>query len=198
MTPHEIKSLRKKLRLTQQAFADAVNVSFASVNRWENGVSKPGKLAIDRMENLDRQGAGGVLFRLRGKTYRLTKEEVEDRLESIEPRPSEKYSVMIGETLFPPKQVLSEALGLPVLAFTTIDAQRILQKIGFEVIENHTEAPAPAGNAKVRDGAMRAGTIIAGPIRDTKGRDWMVVVWNDDDDGNPELHLATDLWRPYQ
>lgn len=57
MTPEEIKSLRKGLGLTQQEFAGSVGVSFASVNRWENGASKPGRLAIERMHNLSRKGS---------------------------------------------------------------------------------------------------------------------------------------------
>ena len=36
-----IKSLREKMLLTQQEFASRLDVSFASVNRWENGEHEP-------------------------------------------------------------------------------------------------------------------------------------------------------------
>lgn len=36
-----VKQLREKLLLTQQEFAKKLGVSFASVNRWENGEYEP-------------------------------------------------------------------------------------------------------------------------------------------------------------
>lgn len=36
-----IKLLREKMLLTQQEFASKLDVSFASVNRWENGEHEP-------------------------------------------------------------------------------------------------------------------------------------------------------------
>ena len=44
-TPEFIKQLRKSLGLTQESLAKRLGVSFASVNRWENGRTKPIKLA---------------------------------------------------------------------------------------------------------------------------------------------------------
>lgn len=40
-----IKSIRKELGLSQKAFADAIHLSFSTVNRWENGRAKPNRLA---------------------------------------------------------------------------------------------------------------------------------------------------------
>lgn len=37
----EIKLVRKKSLLSQEAFAQALGVSFTTVNRWEAGKSKP-------------------------------------------------------------------------------------------------------------------------------------------------------------
>ena len=39
--PGEIRTLREQLQLTQEVFAQILGVSFATVNRWENGKSKP-------------------------------------------------------------------------------------------------------------------------------------------------------------
>lgn len=36
-----IKLLREKMLLTQTEFAEKIGVSFASINRWENGVHEP-------------------------------------------------------------------------------------------------------------------------------------------------------------
>jgi len=44
-TPEMIKELRKSLGFTQEAMADRLQVSFTSINRWENGQTKPSKLA---------------------------------------------------------------------------------------------------------------------------------------------------------
>ena len=41
--------------LTQSAFAQRLGVSFASVNRWENGQSQPNRLAWERFETLTRE-----------------------------------------------------------------------------------------------------------------------------------------------
>jgi DNA-binding XRE family transcriptional regulator len=41
MKPEEIRTLREHLHLTQEMFARILGVSFATVNRWENGKSAP-------------------------------------------------------------------------------------------------------------------------------------------------------------
>lgn len=41
MTPGAIKELRARLHLTQEAFAQILGVSFATVNRWENNKAEP-------------------------------------------------------------------------------------------------------------------------------------------------------------
>lgn len=41
MTPKAIRKLREHLHLTQEVFASILGVSFATVNRWENGKTVP-------------------------------------------------------------------------------------------------------------------------------------------------------------
>lgn len=41
-----VKDVRKQLNYTQKEFAEALDVSFATVNRWENEQALPSKLAI--------------------------------------------------------------------------------------------------------------------------------------------------------
>lgn len=38
---NDIKTVRKKSLLSQEAFAQTLGVSFTTVNRWETGKSKP-------------------------------------------------------------------------------------------------------------------------------------------------------------
>ena len=61
--PQRIKSARGARGLTQSQFADLIGVSYASVNRWENGQSRPNNLAWRRvveLEKLPGEGIGGV------------------------------------------------------------------------------------------------------------------------------------------
>src|SRR5215831_1081942 len=59
--PVRIKRLRDKLGITQMLLAELMGVSFASVNRWENGQSRPSALAwqqITRAEMLGIEALG--------------------------------------------------------------------------------------------------------------------------------------------
>jgi len=42
----QIKYVRKKLGMSQEDLARALHVSFATVNRWENGKTRPIKVAV--------------------------------------------------------------------------------------------------------------------------------------------------------
>jgi transcriptional regulator with XRE-family HTH domain len=41
-----IKNIRTSLKLSQEELARELGVSFATINRWENGKSTPSKLAL--------------------------------------------------------------------------------------------------------------------------------------------------------
>ncbi len=43
--PDLVKEIRRQLGLSQEELAHALGVSFATVNRWENGKTNPSKLA---------------------------------------------------------------------------------------------------------------------------------------------------------
>ena len=69
--PSLVKEIRRQLALSQEDLARELGVSYATVNRWENGLSKPSKLAraqlnafCERMQeagmlNLQEAGRGG-------------------------------------------------------------------------------------------------------------------------------------------
>ncbi len=47
-----IFQLRQTLGLTQEKLAQKLGVSFPTINRWENGRSKPSPLALKQIEDL--------------------------------------------------------------------------------------------------------------------------------------------------
>jgi DNA-binding transcriptional regulator YiaG len=48
--PETVKEVRRQLTLSQEELAHALGVSFATVNRWENGKTVPSKLAQRQFE----------------------------------------------------------------------------------------------------------------------------------------------------
>lgn len=46
-----VKKLRRQLNLSQEDIAHAIGVSFATVNRWENGKTMPSKLALNQFNS---------------------------------------------------------------------------------------------------------------------------------------------------
>src|SRR5712691_11599863 len=52
MEKEKIKDLRKSLGLTQQKLAELLGVSFATLNRWENGQVRPSQLALEKLRRL--------------------------------------------------------------------------------------------------------------------------------------------------
>lgn len=56
MTNIEIKELRKGLGLSQTAFSKLISVEWLTVSRWERGVTKPSRLALEKIEQLKKNG----------------------------------------------------------------------------------------------------------------------------------------------
>ena len=48
--PETVKEVRRRLGLSQEELAKALGVSFATVNRWENGKTVPSRLAQRQFE----------------------------------------------------------------------------------------------------------------------------------------------------
>jgi putative transcriptional regulator len=48
--PKIVREVRRQLSLSQEELAHALGVSFATVNRWENGKTMPSKLALRQFE----------------------------------------------------------------------------------------------------------------------------------------------------
>ena len=53
--PRLIRELRERTGLTQEKFAAMLGVTFPTINRWENGRSRPSPLAMQKIEELARK-----------------------------------------------------------------------------------------------------------------------------------------------
>ena len=60
--PALVKKVRRQLSISQEDLARELGVSYATVNRWENGQAKPSKLARAQLDAFcERMQAAGVL-----------------------------------------------------------------------------------------------------------------------------------------
>jgi putative transcriptional regulator len=55
MDPKRIQEIRRRLKVTQEDFAHMVGVTFSTVNRWENGKSKPNRIAQRILAGLEKK-----------------------------------------------------------------------------------------------------------------------------------------------
>jgi len=53
-----VKMIRRQLSLSQENLARQLGVSYATVNRWENGLSKPSKLAKAQLDGFCKKMTG--------------------------------------------------------------------------------------------------------------------------------------------
>jgi hypothetical protein len=77
----------------------------------------------------------GMEFKLSGKSYALTRQQVEEAMRGIQPEPVRQHFVVIHQRDYPVKQVLTEVLRMAKLDFTTQQARSILKRLGFDVME---------------------------------------------------------------
>jgi putative transcriptional regulator len=60
--PSLIKEVRRQLGLSQEDLARELGVSYATVNRWENGLSRPSRLARNQLDTFcERMQSAGML-----------------------------------------------------------------------------------------------------------------------------------------
>src|SRR5664279_1527650 len=78
-----------------------------------------------------------VEMKVGGRDFNLTKQEVAARMKGTDPELIQKHVVKVNGQWFPPKQVLGHVTGWARTSFTTMEAQRVLTRIGFVC----TEAP---------------------------------------------------------
>ncbi|MFC1896717.1 helix-turn-helix domain-containing protein [Thermodesulfobacteriota bacterium] len=60
--PALVKEIRRQLAISQEDLARELGVSYATVNRWENGHAKPSRLARAQLDAFcERMQATGIL-----------------------------------------------------------------------------------------------------------------------------------------
>ena len=60
--PSLVKEIRRQLAISQEDLARELGVSYATVNRWENGQAKPSKLARAQLDAFcEQMRAAGIL-----------------------------------------------------------------------------------------------------------------------------------------
>lgn len=70
-------------------------------------------------------------FTVGGEEYDLTPEQVERRMRGVEPEEIRKHVVELLGTVYPPKQVFAAVTGRSRASFTTMEAQRVLTRLGY-------------------------------------------------------------------
>lgn len=96
-----------------------------------------------------------VHMKVGGRDFNLTKQEVEVRMKGEDPELIRKHLVAVNDQMFPPKQVLGHVTGWDRTSFTTMEAQRVLSRIGFDC-------------TKAREGPIRqAGRVAVDVARDS-------------------------------
>jgi hypothetical protein len=70
-------------------------------------------------------------FVVGGQTHEITREQVEEAMRDAPIETIQKHVVEIEGQLFPPKQVFAIVTGRERQSFTTMEAQRVLTRLGF-------------------------------------------------------------------
>src|SRR5438128_1555404 len=70
-------------------------------------------------------------FTVSGRVFELDPERVEEAVARVLPDPVREHYVVVRGRRYPPKQVLACVTGLDRADFTTHQARRILQRLGF-------------------------------------------------------------------
>lgn len=71
-------------------------------------------------------------FTVGGESYEFDSADVEKAMRGQEPEMLHKYAVEVGGVTYPPKQVFASMTGRDRQSFTTMEAQRVLGRLGYE------------------------------------------------------------------
>ena len=99
-----------------------------------------------------------------GREFDLTKDDVIRRMRNVEPEPVREHFVVIGEKPFPPKQALAQVTGWDRQTFTTMEAIRVLTRIGFTCqrrIDGRRVGPSRSRGPKGASRGLQAATCIS-------------------------------------
>jgi hypothetical protein len=90
-------------------------------------------------------------FVVGGESYEFDREDVERAMKGERPELIQKYVVEVSGVEYPPKQVFAKMTGRDRQSYTTMEAQRVLNRLGFEPYESGRRsaqvAPGPRAEA---------------------------------------------------
>jgi len=107
-----------------------------------------------------------------GRSFDFDKERIVRKMRGVEPESIREHLVEVEGTVFPPKQVLAVVTGWDRQSFTTMEAQRVLTRVGFVCRRvggmangaaiGAESSPGP-GSAAIdsRVAALEAGLVVA-------------------------------------
>jgi hypothetical protein len=79
-----------------------------------------------------------------GRELDLTTNDVLRKMRDVQPEPIRDHLVEIGNAEFPPKQVLATVTGWDRQSFTTMEANRVLTRLGFNCCRSGRQPDGPA------------------------------------------------------
>ena len=74
-------------------------------------------------------------FTILGQSYQLSESQVVKALKGVQPERVARYAVEVNSERYPLKQALSAAIRVPPAAFTSQVAYRVLNGVGYDIID---------------------------------------------------------------
>jgi hypothetical protein len=97
-----------------------------------------------------------------GRELDLTMNDVLRKMRDVQPEPIRDHLVEIGDAEFPPKQVLATVTGWERQSFTTMEANRVLTRLGFNCCRvGHQPDDQPAPGAGQQEPSSIEGRLSA-------------------------------------
>ena len=102
-------------------------------------------------------------FTIRGTEYDIDRDLIVRSVQGVTPNPTDgrhKHCVEIGGLVYPIKQPVHLATGIPVIGFTAQDAYRILAKLGFVIRDLRPDGPPNMPGAEPGADSLRYSVIL--------------------------------------
>jgi hypothetical protein len=136
-----------------------------------------------------------VAFTLKGKRYRLTRDQVLERLKRVTPEPPQKHVVEVDGRLFPVKHAFAVATGVDRGDFITTQARDILQRLEFRLRTVDDAYPESERRDEAQSASVPLGT---GTLTRGEALDKAIQLYADRPDATPEKILEAahlfDAW----
>jgi hypothetical protein len=92
-----------------------------------------------------------ITFTLNGREYRLTRQQVVDRMRAEEPESIQQWAAEVEGRWFPVKQALSTATGAKRADFISHRARDILRRLDFRVVDVQEEGGLPPAESEIAE-----------------------------------------------